>query len=71
MAWLYRGHAGLFKMRDVAKSYFWWPHMNRQIQLIAVNCKERFKSGKNLKSVVPKTDVALTDLRKDRIKKFK
>ena len=49
MAGLHRGHAGLFKMREVAISYFSWPHMNLQIQLTAANCKECIKSGKNLK----------------------
>ena len=59
---LHKGHAGLFIIRYVANCYFWWSHINRQIQLTAANCKECNKSGKNLKPVIPSTEVAQRDL---------
>ena len=61
MAHLHRGHAGLFKMRNVVNSYFWWPHMDFQVHLTAVNCKESVKSGKNLKSVIPSIELVSLD----------
>ena len=73
MARFYRGHAGLSKMTkmmDVATNCFWWPHMNSQIQVISLYCKECIKSGENLKSVITSTEIVSMDLLESRIKKF-
>ena len=61
MACLRRGHADLFKMRYVANKYFWWPYMDRKIQLTAENCEECLKSGKNLKFFIFSTETANWD----------
>ena len=66
MARVNRGHAGLFKMGDMAKSYFWWPNMNCKIQLTAATCKECVKSGKKSKSVIPSTEVVKLHPTKER-----
>ena len=70
MASLHRGHAGLFKMKDVSISYFWWPLLNRQISLTAANCKKCIKFGKNLKAVIPSTEIALTESTEDPNQEF-
>ena len=44
-------------MRDVASNDFFWPHMNRQIQIKPKKCKERNKSGKNWNPSLISTDI--------------
>ena len=61
----HRGNVGLFKMRVIANSYFWWQHMDRKIQITAKNCKECIKSGKILKFVIFSTDIANSDPTKE------
>ena len=56
------GHWGRLKWRHVAAKCFWWPHLNRHIQIIAGNWKECLNSGKNLKSVTPYTEKTSIDL---------
>ena len=58
MARLQKGHAGLFKMRDVAKSFFRWPQTNYQSQLTSAKSKGCLKSGKSSNSVTPSTEIA-------------
>ena len=43
---LFQGHAYKVKMQDSTSSYFWWPDMIRQFQIIATNCEERIKTKK-------------------------
>uniref|UniRef100_A0A3P9B0X6 Activating signal cointegrator 1 complex subunit 3 n=1 Tax=Maylandia zebra TaxID=106582 RepID=A0A3P9B0X6_9CICH len=35
---LHAGHSGIVRMKEIARSYFWWPNMDKQIEEIAKNC---------------------------------
>ena len=35
---LHSNHLGITKMKSLARSYFWWPEMDQQIEEIASNC---------------------------------
>ena len=35
---LYMTHMGIVKMKEVARKYFWWPLINKQIEKIANSC---------------------------------
>ena len=60
---LHQRHTEMFKMLDVANNYFWWPHLNGQIQLKSNStCKECIKSGENLKSIFPEGDFTKLNL---------
>ncbi|XP_039469023.1 uncharacterized protein K02A2.6-like [Oreochromis aureus] len=34
---LHAGHSGIVRMKEIARSYFWWPNMDKQIEEIAKN----------------------------------
>lgn len=35
---LHSGHSGIVRMKEIARSYFWWPSMDGQIEEIAKSC---------------------------------
>ena len=39
LAELRAGHQGMAKMKSVARSFFWWPGMDTEIEWTANNCK--------------------------------
>ena len=47
---------GQFRMKYLAQ-YIWWPHINRQIYFHGINCSQCTQTGKNTKSIIPKTQI--------------
>ena len=47
---LHRGHMGVVKMKALARSYFWWPGIDKKIELTV-----RSFSGCQLTQSVPST----------------
>ena len=37
---LHRDHPGVWKMKAVARSYFWWPGLDKEIEQVASSCVE-------------------------------
>ena len=37
---LHQGHVGIVKMKNVARSYVWWPYIDQNIENRARNCDE-------------------------------
>ena len=37
---LHKGHSGICRMKNVARSYFWWPGLNASIESLASSCLE-------------------------------
>ena len=35
---LYQGHMGVVKMKAIARSYIWWPGIDKEIELTAKSC---------------------------------
>ena len=52
---LHRSHLGMVKMKSLARSYFWWPKMNEQIEAIVSSCE----SCKFYRTNPPKSNVNL------------
>ncbi|CAI5694547.1 unnamed protein product [Oreochromis niloticus] len=44
---LHAGHSGIVRMKEIARSYFWWPNMDKQIEEIAKNCSSCHKVRNN------------------------
>ena len=57
MKTLHKTHAGHFGMKYLAQ-YIWWPHINRQIYFHGINCSECTSAGKNLKTVIPNSQIS-------------
>ena len=38
--------------------YIWWPHINRQIYFHGINCTQCNQTGKNIKSIIPTTQIS-------------
>ena len=38
--------------------YVWWSHINRQIHFHGRNCSQCTQTGKNIKSIFPKTEIS-------------
>ena len=57
MKTLHETHPGQFGMKYLAQ-YIWWPHINRQIYFHGKNCSECTSAGKNLKTVIPKSQIS-------------
>ena len=36
---LHVGHVGICRMKALARSYIWWPHLNQDIEAMAVQCE--------------------------------
>ena len=56
MKTLHETYPGHFGMKYLAQ-YIWWPHFNRHIYFHGINCSEFTKMGKNLKSIVPNSQI--------------
>ena len=54
---LHESHPGHFGMKYLAQ-YFWWPHINRQIYFHGINCTQCIQIGKNIKSIIPTTQIS-------------
>ncbi|EZA47331.1 hypothetical protein X777_16382 [Ooceraea biroi] len=37
---LHMGHFGMTKMKSLARSYFWWPELDHDIENLVRNCAE-------------------------------
>ena len=57
MKTLHGTHPGQFGMKYLAQ-YIWWPHINRQIYFHGINCSECTSAGKNLKIVIPNSQIS-------------
>ena len=57
MKTLHETHPGQFGMKYLAQ-YIWWPHINRQIYFHGINCSECTSAGKNIKSVIPNSQIS-------------
>ena len=57
MKTLHETHPGQFGMKYLGQ-YIWWPHINRQIFFHGINCSECTKTGNNLKSVIPNSQIS-------------
>ena len=57
MKTLHETHPGQFGMKYLAQ-YIWWPHINRQIYFHGINCSECTSAGKNIKSVIPISQIS-------------
>lgn len=44
---LHAGHSGIVRMKEIARSYFWWPNMDKQIEEIAKSCSSCHKVRNN------------------------
>ncbi|XP_063914802.1 uncharacterized protein K02A2.6-like [Zophobas morio] len=45
-------HLGIVKMKSIARSYFWWPNMDKQIELITKACKACIITGDDPRKTV-------------------
>ena len=54
---LHDSHPGQFGKKYLAQ-YIWWPHINRQIYFHGINCTQCTQTGKNIKSIIPTTQVS-------------
>ena len=57
MKTLHETHPGQFGMKYLAQ-YIWWPHINRQIYFHGINCSDCTSAGKNLKTVIPNSQIS-------------
>lgn len=44
---LHSGHSGIVRMKEIARSYFWWPSMDQQIEELARSCSSCHKVRNN------------------------
>nr|XP_033477362.1 uncharacterized protein K02A2.6 [Epinephelus lanceolatus] len=44
---LHAGHSGIVRMKEMARSYFWWPGMDKQIEEMATTCPSCHKVRNN------------------------
>ncbi|XP_029696863.1 uncharacterized protein K02A2.6-like [Takifugu rubripes] len=44
---LHVGHSGIVRMKEMARSYFWWPGMDKQIEEMASSCSSCHKVRNN------------------------
>lgn len=44
---LHTGHSGIVKMKEMARSYFWWPGLDKQIEHMAKSCSFCHKTRNN------------------------
>ena len=54
---LHESHPGQFGMKYLAQ-YIWWPHIYRQIYFHGINCTKCTQTGKNIKSIIPTTQIS-------------
>ena len=54
---LHESYPGQFGMKYLAQ-YIWWPHINRQIYFHGINCTQCTQTGKNIKSIIPTTQIS-------------
>ena len=54
---LHESHPSQFGMKYLAQN-FWWPHINRQIYFHGINCTQCTQTGKNIKSIIPTTQIS-------------
>ena len=57
MKTIHETHPGQFGMKYLAQ-YIWRPHNNRQNYFHGINCSECTKTGNNLKSVIPNSQIS-------------
>ena len=56
MKTLHETHPVQFGIKYLVQ-YIWWPHINRQIYFHGINCLECTITGKNLKSLIPNSQI--------------
>ena len=44
---LHKSHMGVIKMKSLARMYFWWPGINKQIEVLAKNCENCMSTRDN------------------------
>ena len=44
---LHCSHVGMSRMKSLACSYFWWPHLDSQIEDLSRNCVECSAASRN------------------------
>ncbi|XP_034561964.1 uncharacterized protein K02A2.6 [Notolabrus celidotus] len=44
---LHAGHSGIVRMKEIARSYLWWPNMDKQIEEMANSCSSCHKVRNN------------------------
>ena len=44
---LHCSHVGMSRMKSLARSYFWWPHLDSQIEDLSCNCVECSATSRN------------------------
>lgn len=44
---LHSGHSEIVRMKEIARSYFWWPNMDKQIEEMANSCSSCHKVRNN------------------------
>ena len=54
---LHETHPVQIGMKYLAQ-YIWWPHINRQIYFHGINCSECTKTSKNLRSIIPNSQIS-------------
>ena len=37
---LHEGHPGVFRMKNLARSYVWWPQIDKDIEIVVKTCYE-------------------------------
>jgi hypothetical protein len=44
---LHAGHFGIVRMKSLAQEFFWWPNIDSDFKVVAVNCRFCMESSHN------------------------
>lgn len=47
LAELHSSHFGIVRMKEIARSFFWWPSLDKDIEEIARSCKQCLEGGRD------------------------